>query len=80
MLGRIIDLTMNKHFGAAVFCLLVVTFMSFAAVTQKVEADSAKGLSSTTYKTERGTLIEIVNIPGFGKCVLTSVDMLCEKK
>ena len=80
LLGKMIDLSMTKEFNAAVFSIILVSVMIFAAATKDVEAGKTKTLATDSYKTELGTLIEVVRIPGFGKCMLTSVDVICEEE
>jgi len=81
MMGKLIDLMMNKNFGAAVFCVAVVSALIFGAVMMPDQAGATTGKSvrSETYITDKGTIIEVVKVPDFGKCMLTSVDVICKE-
>ena len=79
MIDKIIDFTFSKEFSATVFSVIVVTLIVFAAVTHKAEARGGKTLKTDVYETERGTLVEVVTVPGFGKCMLTSANTICEE-
>jgi len=43
----------------------------------EVNAGSERGLRSDVYRTDGGNYIEIVKVPGFGTCMLTSNDTQC---
>lgn len=58
--------------------ILIVVGLVTTAI-KDVAAGSGKTLKTEVYKTEIGTLIEVVNVPGFGKCMLTSVDVICKE-
>lgn len=37
-------------------------------------------LSGTAYKTPSGTTIDVVQVPGFGKCLVTHSETICRGK
>lgn len=64
---------------AAVFTVTTITAIIISlTVPSNIEASSTKTLKGTIYKTPSGDIVEIVEVPGFGKCFITAVMMYCK--
>lgn len=52
----------------------------FAAMLNSpdIEATSTKTLKGIMYKTPSGDIVEVVEVPNFGKCFITAVMMYCK--
>lgn len=55
--------------------LIVAASLQF---TPELEASSTKMLKGIMYKTPSGDIVEVVEVPEFGKCLITSVMMYCK--
>lgn len=62
-------------FGVVVGTLIISLLIS---TTSTVSAGSGKILRGTTYITPLGDPVEVLVIPGFGKCLFASAYVICK--
>ena len=79
MRGKNSPSTRLKVFSA----LFTATFISLLiagvlSTSNDAVARSGKGLRGDTYVTPSGATIEIVEVPGFGKCLISASNTICE--
>ena len=76
---------MNKtrqRFYVVVFATFVVGVMFMVALTHDadlVEASTTPRLEGTAYKTPSGSIVDLVQVPGIGKCLITSSHVVCKE-
>jgi len=73
------ELNKSKTLLYAVITTLFIGLVVVGLInSQEIEASSTKILEGTMYKTPSGDIVEVVEVPDFGKCFITPVMVYCK--
>jgi len=59
--------------------VIVIVLGSFA-LSSWIPATATEQLNSDVYRTTSGTIIEVVEVPGVGRCIITPSNTECDWK
>lgn len=62
-------------------CVVVVAIIGGAiGFFNSASSSTTITLNGTAYKTPSGAIIDLVQVPGFGKCLITQSETICRGK